>query len=266
MSFLEVPGARLFYETHGDGPLLILIHGANGTGDVFRGLVDTLAEHFTVVTYDRRGFTRSQLIGNQGNAGKLETDANDVRLLIEKLSAQPAMVFGSSSGAIVALEAFISHPGVVQKLCLHEPPIMRFLPDGHKWTDFFSEVYDLFHESGAEPALQKFRKEMLAESDRQAASHAPRNEYSLPNFTYWIEHELRQYTSIDIETDMLKKKANLIIPLAGDESRGYPAYEAIAELAMRLGKDLIELPGGHNGYLTNPSGFSQILVDSLLST
>jgi pimeloyl-ACP methyl ester carboxylesterase len=52
-------GARLYYEVRGCGPLLLMIPGANGSADAFNAVADCLARHLTVVTYDRRGFSRN---------------------------------------------------------------------------------------------------------------------------------------------------------------------------------------------------------------
>jgi acetyltransferase/esterase len=68
MSYFGVPGARLYYETRGTGPLLLLIADANGDANVFPPLADLLAANLTVVTYDRRGYTRSVLDGAQDYA------------------------------------------------------------------------------------------------------------------------------------------------------------------------------------------------------
>ncbi|MGH3803284.1 MAG: alpha/beta fold hydrolase [Pseudonocardiaceae bacterium] len=57
-----------------------------------------------VVTYDRRGFSRSQLDGPRDYDHRLEIDADDIRRLIEHLSDEPATIFGSSSGGVVVLE------------------------------------------------------------------------------------------------------------------------------------------------------------------
>jgi len=193
MSIVSVPGARLYYEAHGSGPPLLLIPGAAGTAESFGKLTAQLAARHTVVTYDRRGFSRSDLDGPQDYDHRLETDADDARRLIEHVSGQPATVFGNSSGAIVALAVLTGHPAVVRVLVPHEPPAMKLLPDGQQWVDFFFAVYALYRRSGVEAALQKFRERAFAESDRQAMAHAPKNEYALANATYWFEHELRQY-------------------------------------------------------------------------
>jgi pimeloyl-ACP methyl ester carboxylesterase len=155
MSILRVLGARLYYETHGSGPLMLMVAGANGEADIFKTVTQHLAAHYTVVTYDRRGFSRSKLDGPQDYDRRLETDADDVRRLIEHASDEPAIVFGGSSGAIIALEVLARHPSVVRRLVSHEPPAVRLLADGQKWINFFQEVYDLYSQSGVELALNK---------------------------------------------------------------------------------------------------------------
>jgi pimeloyl-ACP methyl ester carboxylesterase len=273
-SILEVPGARLYYETHGSGPVMLMVPGATGSAYSFQRVTEHLAAHYTVVTYDRRGFSRSQLDGPQDHNRRLETDADDVWRLIEHLSDKPATVFGSSSGGLVALEVLARHPSVVRTLVPHEPPAMRLLPDGQKWVDFFFEVYDLYRHSGMEPALEKFREHAFAESDRQVMAHGPRapdldpniRTYMRANAAYWFEHELRQYPAVDLDLDALKADADRIVLVAGRDSRGYPTYEVNVELAKKLGRELIELPGGHIGFVTQPAEFAREFVQALART
>ena len=51
---LDVPGARLYYERRGSGPLLLMI-GSPMDSSGFAPLASALADHYTVVTYDPRG-------------------------------------------------------------------------------------------------------------------------------------------------------------------------------------------------------------------
>jgi pimeloyl-ACP methyl ester carboxylesterase len=132
MSTLNVSGARLYYEVNGSGSLLILVPGAAGTGEVFRPLARHLTPHYQVVTYDRRGFSRSVLDGPQDYDHRLATDADDVLRLIEHLTDQPANVFGNSSGAIVALEVISHAPKLLKTVVAHEPPAVKLLPDAAK--------------------------------------------------------------------------------------------------------------------------------------
>jgi pimeloyl-ACP methyl ester carboxylesterase len=266
MSFLDVPGARLFYEIRGRGPLLLMIPGATGTAGSFTMVADYLASHYTVLTYDRRGFSRSHLDGPQDDEHRLETDADDVRRLIEHVSDAPAMVFGSSSGGIVALEVLTHHPSVVRTLVPHEPPAMRFLPDGQQWVDFFSSVYDRYRHSGIELALAMFRERAFAASDREAMARArgsKNGESRRANATYWFEHELRQYPAVDLDGTALTAHADRIVLVAGRESRGYPCYQVTVELGKTLGRDVIKLPGGHIGFVTQPAAFARAIRDAL---
>jgi acetyltransferase/esterase len=273
-SILEVPGARLYYETHGSGPVALMVPGATGSAYSFQRVREHLAAHYTVVTYDRRGFSRSQLVGPQDYDHRLETDADDVRRLIEHLGDEPATVFGSSSGGLVVLEVLAHHASVVRTLVPHEPPAVKLLPDGQKWLDFFFEVYDLYRQSGIEPALEKFREQAFAESDRQVMAHGPRapnidpkiRKYMRANATYWFEHELRQYPAVDLDLDALQAHADRIVLMAGRESRGYPTYEVNVELAKKLRQDLIELPGGHIGFVSRPAEFAREFVQALART
>src|SRR3546814_10935807 len=85
-------------------------------------------------------------------------------------------------------------------------------------------------------------------------AHGPRGadidpsikKYILGNATYWFEHELRQYPAVDLDLDALKVHADRIVLMAGRESRGYPAHEVSVELANKLVRELIALPGGHH--------------------
>jgi acetyltransferase/esterase len=269
MSILEVPGARLHYETHGSGPLMLMVPGAGGEAGVFNRVTEHLAAHYTVVTYDRRGLSRSHLDGPQDYDRRLQTDADDARRLIEHLRDEPATVFGASSGGIVALEVLTRHPWVVGTLVPFEPPAVRLLPDGQQWVDFFFSVYDLYRRSGMEPALQRFREQAFPASDRRAMARAvdPANsEYVRANAAYWFEHELRQYPAVDLELDVLKAYADRIVPMVGRASRGHLTYEVNVELGRKLGRDLIELPGGHIGFVTQPAEFAHEFVQALART
>ena len=75
--------------------------------------------------------------------------------------------------------------------------------------------------------------------------------YIRANAIYWFEHELREYPAVNLDLDVLGARYDRIVPMAGRESRGYPCYEVNVELGKKLGRKLIELPGGHIGFLTH---------------
>jgi acetyltransferase/esterase len=261
---LEVPGAALYYETHGRGPLLLMVPGSSGTGDGFREVARYLSARYRVVLYDRRGFSRSQLRGAQDYAHHLATDADDARRLIQHLSREPSIVFGSSDGALVALEMLIRHPSWVRRLVPYEPPAVTLLPDGHVWLAFFSGLYELYRRSGTAPAQQRFNERILTPSDRASLPPPPPNgEPILVNTTYWFERELREYPAFRLDLGALARSAGRLVPAVGRESGGYPGHEATVQLARKLGRALVTVPGGHLGFLSHPVTFARRLIDIL---
>lgn len=60
MPTLKVPGVDLHYETVGNGPMLLAIHGGDGSGEIWRGFSEALKDRFTVVFYDRTSISTSR--------------------------------------------------------------------------------------------------------------------------------------------------------------------------------------------------------------
>lgn len=96
--------------------------------------------------------------------------------------------------------------------------------------------------------------------------HTENSAHILANATYWFEHELRQYPSVDLDLAALKAHAERIVRVVGRESRGYPCYEVSVELGKAIGRGFIELPAGHVGYLTQPVEFARELMQAICAT
>ena len=266
MSTLNVSGAQLFYERSGNGPLLVLIPGASGTGESFRPLAPHLISQYQVVTYDRRGFSRSHLDGPQDYDHRLATDADDVRRLIEHLTDQQAIVFGSSSGAIVTLEVLTQSPEWVQTVVVHEPPVVSLLPDAAKWWAFFDRVYDSSRKNGISKAMHQFVSMVAGKEDHQVIERAmtqQANEYTKANAAYWMEHELRQYPRVELDLAVLAAHARQILLVGGRDAQDKVSYQSNKALARQLGLDLVDVPGGHVGFMAYPTEFAVALIAAL---
>lgn len=266
MSILEVPGASLYYETVGQGPTLLMIPGGNGEAGVYGPAAQHLAARFCVITYDRRGFSRSRLDGPPSDGDRLQTDADDARRLIEHVAEQPATVFGSSSGAIVALEVLISHPSAVHLVVDHEAPAVNLLPDGARWNAFFDGVYDTYRNLGVQPAMRGFIAGISGGVEARAMEHAvdrPLDGDALRNVEYWFECELRQYTRVDLDLAALAAHTDRLILAVGRESDGLLPRLPNEALAEKLDLDLVELPGAHLGYVFHPADFARQLIEAI---
>jgi acetyltransferase/esterase len=268
MPSLEVPGATLYYEVTGTGPLLLCIPGANGSAEGFSQLATHLASHFTVLTYDRRGFSRSYLSGSQDYSQRLQTDADDAQRLISHLSSEPATVLGNSSGAIVALELLTRHPSVVRTLIPHEPPALKVLPDSTALKSELQEVYDTYRAHGVHPAMQKFGDAVKAGDETtkilQMAFDARNGPFVAANVMYWFERELMVYPAADIDVAALRQHRGSILLANGRESDAQATqYRANVVMAEEMGLELVILPGAHVGFRSHPEEFARELLDAL---
>jgi acetyltransferase/esterase len=113
---VRVPGASLHYEIRGAGPVLLLIHAGNGDIFPFERMAQALADRYQVISYVRRGFVRSPLDGVVDDGRRLDADGEEADSLLDQLADGPVYVFGSSSGAIVALELLARYPELAEVL------------------------------------------------------------------------------------------------------------------------------------------------------
>src|SRR5437868_12155708 len=91
---IEVPGARVYYEARGAGPVLLLIPGGNGDVGPFDRVASDVADRFTVVAYERRGFCRSPISAPIDDNDRLHADADDATRVLDAVGAGTAHVFG----------------------------------------------------------------------------------------------------------------------------------------------------------------------------
>jgi len=128
---LKVPGASLYYEVTGSGPVLLMIPGAPADAGAFAGIAAQLADRYTVVSYDWRGSARSPLDEppDLPHGLPMQVQGDDAARLLAALGDGPAYVLGCSSGALTGLDLAARHPGRVDTLVAHEPPAMNLLPD-----------------------------------------------------------------------------------------------------------------------------------------
>ncbi|MGH8629812.1 MAG: alpha/beta fold hydrolase, partial [Burkholderiales bacterium] len=197
---VRVNETALYYEVRGSGPVLLMISGATGDAGHFARVAPLLAVTYTVVTYDRRGNSRSPATEQTS----LEQQADDAAELLRSLRLSPATVFGTSGGAIIALKLALRRPEVCRSLIVHEPPFLSVLPNAAEAGKGFQlAVENALKERGPNGAMEMFirmnagdaafdglegelRARMLANGERFFA-------IELPMFMSWIpsEAELR---------------------------------------------------------------------------
>lgn len=120
--YADVNGINLYYETHGTGKPMILLHGGLGSGEMFGPLLPTLAAHHQVIAVDLQGHGRTADIDRPLD---VQLMADDIAALIDHLGLDRPDVVGYSLGGGVALLTAIRHPTKVGRLVTASANIRR---------------------------------------------------------------------------------------------------------------------------------------------
>lgn len=251
-STFESPDVKIFYRTQGSGPVLLLLPGGDGDADVCEALATHLRDTFTVVTFDRRGLSRSTSTG--GSPG-LATHADDAARVLAAVTDEPALVFGSSIGAVIALELTTRHPDQVRLAVVHEPPITALLPEEAKAELVRAQlaVEEAHRRDGAFPALMEFVKLARMDfSDREDdVPLTPPGPERLANLEFFLTHDAPAVRVYRPDVVAIRGQAARIVPAVGATTTG-PVAQCGHALAELLTTSAEILPGGHNGWAFRP--------------
>ncbi|CBG69033.1 putative hydrolase [Streptomyces scabiei 87.22] len=266
---LAVPGAALHYQVRGTGPLLLISQSGEGDADRSTDLVGRLTDSYTVVTYDRRGLSRSHLAA-PGCGATLAEHADDVQRLLASLTDTPALMLGCSLGAVIGMHVAVRYPGRIRTLIAHEPVAPRLLPDGERahHERELAALQELYLREGLAAALPEIARTLgidPASTDREPdLTPQPMNALRLANFDHFIRHDFTAVLHDTLDTTALKDTGTRIVPAVGRTTPhtvfDHRAATALAEL---LGREPRFLPGGHNGNTTHPRAYAAQLREIL---
>ena len=110
MPFLETGGAKIYYETHGEGPAIVFAHGAGGSHISWWQQVPAFRDHYTCVTFDHRGFGQS--LDPRPVAERPRFD-EDMAAIIDHLGLDRVFLVAQSMGGWTCLSYAVNNPGHV---------------------------------------------------------------------------------------------------------------------------------------------------------
>jgi len=262
---LPVPGATLHYKIRGNGPLLLLLQGGDGDADAADAVAGHLAGDYTVLSYDRRGLSRSP-VSDPAAPVDLAVHSEDASRLLAAVSSEPALVFGVSLGAMLGLDLISRHPEQVRLLVAHEPPATGLLPEPGRGQARREqeEVEELYRREGIAAAMRKFvAMAGIRFDDREpdVAIPQPKPE-RIANLEVFLARDAPAVHRHQLDLPALRKAAARIVPAAGASTRSFPRHCAQA-LAGELGRPLAEFPGDHSGFILRPRAFAARLHEIL---
>jgi len=225
--YSDVNGLKMYYEIHGHGKPLVLIHGGGSTIQTnFGKIIPLLAKHRMVIAVELQAHGRT----NDRNADlTFEQDADDVVTLLKNLNIDKADFFGFSNGGTTALQIAVKHPEQVDKLILGSALAKRNgVPDW--FWDFMAQA----SLDNMPPQLKEGYKEVAADSNGLQVMH-DRDVKRMVNFK-------------DISDEQIKSIKAPTLIINGDKDVITP--EHALELHRQIANsELAILPGGHGQYI-----------------
>jgi len=257
---IDIGTTKLYHEVRGSGPALLLITGGTGDAGEWMGVAPELAKEYTVVTYDRRGFSRSPR-PDGWTATNMSEQADDAAALLHTLDLAPAGVVGHSSGGAIACALVVSHPDVVRHAVIYEPPLFAVVPNGEEIAaGIRATAGQAMAEAGPRRAMEVFMRGIVGDVVFESLDIDPAiGERILGNGEALFEIEMPAVAGFVPDRDRMRSSGVPLTVVVSEENRDTWFGAGASWLAEGIGANRIELPGGHVGYLTHQKDFVEMV-------
>ena len=256
---IEANGIVMNYELAGEGPCLVLIHGAGDNLNMWYNQVPVFSQRYQVLTYDVRGFGQTQ---SPEGEYSMALFAEDLYQLLHGLKIDDAFLLGYSMGGRIALELAIQYAKVVKALVLANSGV-----------------------GGPRPpqAVERFRAmlELLQKGDVATIAEEMTTGAFSPGFKGKNPQAFERYKAVKLEVDpqsftraMMALAADIRIPDLGQircptliicgENDSYmtPDVAQLMQQAIR-GSELRVMPTGHAAAIEAPESFNAAVLEFL---
>lgn len=248
-------GVRIYVNVRGSGAPLVVMGGMVSGACTDAIIVDRLAERYSVITYDRRGTFRSG--GNRELESNIAQQARDLLQVLRGCGMTSANVLATCGAAAIALELLAQYPHVVNKMVVHDPPVVGLLPDAEVQATTLFGYYRLCQEAGPVAAMAAFLSayELAFPEDFQKATRR--------EGVYAFEKEMIPAYSYQPDIEKLRLSRHLLVMASGKQSleKGYFYARSARALADRIDCRFVFLPGQHTGYFLEPDAFADAVTD-----
>ena len=242
--YLEKDDVSLYYESRGSGDALLLIHGVIVDAGLFSAAAEILSRHYQVITFDRRGNSRSTLRAEK--AFSMEDQVRDIRDLLDHLGIERAFVVGASAGAVVGEYFMECFPERVRHLVMYEPAMLGYMvrePEVKAWTE---KMQALIEKKKYNSAILQFALHIASFDERSPKKSQEDSMREMNNHIYALTVEFPGMLYYEPDLEKMKKNAARITLAAGERSKDTVYRRCSGLLAGEIGKECVFFPGYHN--------------------
>jgi pimeloyl-ACP methyl ester carboxylesterase len=225
--YATVNGLKMYYEIHGKGFPLVLIHGGGSTiGTTFGRILPDLAKTHQVIAVEMQAHGHTADIDRPLS---FEQDADDIAGLLKQLNIKKADIFGFSNGASTSLQIAIRHPQVVNKIVVASTM--------YKKAGTFPGFWDMMANATFEGMPQPYKDAFLEINPDKDALYA-----------MYKRDVARMQSFKDIKEEDIKAIQAHALIIAGNKDVVSPEH-AVEMYRQMQHATLMILPGGHGDYI-----------------
>lgn len=252
---VEANGAQLYHEIRGDGPSVVFIAGAGGDAYAFHPAAELLTDTYTVVTYDRRGNSRSPRPPGWTTTSMAE-QADDCIALIEALELERPAVFGSSMGGTILLSLLERRPRSLRGAIVHEPGLPTVSPRAAAGARMLEEIAT----GGLDPseAMELTFRWLLGKELYESVPSEVRSRVR-DNGDVLFGMERGPALSFEPNANVLRDAGVPVHAAYGEENRASGWWESAEWVSKATGWPLHPFPGGHVAFMDRPDEFVEAL-------
>lgn len=253
---VETDGCSIYALRQGSGPVIMLIHGVACDSSFFAETARILARDHTVITYDRRGYSKSR-VTKEIDGDTVELQAADAICVLNALAGEDAkaVVAGCSAGGLIALEMARAYPERVSRLYLYEAAYSPEPEDMDKMDELCDKLHAAAEKNRVARAMLYFI-EAIGEADPLAKEVSTEQlQLNIDNLQWFLHHEVDGILGYSRRRPDIKLKMPCVCG-AGTLAPGGAFGHMMLSAAQHWNVPCSMVEGCHNIALDRPETFA----------
>ena len=248
--FVSVNGIEMYYEDHGAGPALLLLHGGTGTSKQWENYFSTFSQGYRVIAPHSRGHGRTN---NPSGEWKYSIMTDDIAAFIKEMDLHKPHICGWSDGGQIGLDLAIRYPDIASSYII-----------GAAWKEISETDFESLYELGFNGPGDVNFKQM--EKTAPDFVERVRNIHSFQGAEYWKELLIGisklWFTPFKYNDEELINIQVPILFVIGDKDDIIPVETAVALYRLIPNSDLAVLPNAdHSITRTHVKEFSNLVLE-----